>query len=338
MTRLSKTLKNKGVVLAMLAVAALVSWSCEEEITFKNFDVKPQVIFYAPAAGGTVNPKDDISVAFHDDVALADATVTFTDENNVVVFNVTETLEGKDDTITVASTGRFDILAHTLTALVVDGVGNSVTSSASVSVSDIPPTVGIIGEAAAGWSEDVDMLFKDDDDPANQFWFLIYELKQAEMKFRWDDEWDINWGDDDVAFPAGTAEQDGANIPVDPAGLYWIQLNTDKNGSVSPADYDFEEITTVGIIGDGTPTGWGDDTDMIQDPNDPNIWTINIDLTPAQCKFRANNDWRIAWGSAAFPNGVATYEPGAGNMIIDAAGNYDVTFNAKTGSYSFVKL
>ena len=339
MTRLIEILKKRYISLAVLTVALLVAWSCTEDITFDSFDVDPIVNFYSPADGGSMNPKDAISVAFHDDVALASGTVTFTDENGVELWSVTEELSTKDDTIVVANTGRYDTLGHIITAVALDAVGNTITANASVTVSDVPPTVGIIGTAADGWDEDVNMFHKDDDDPANQYWFLIYDLSQNEAKFRWDDAWDVVWGvDASSTFPTGTGDQDpsAGNIPVDPAGQYWIQLNVDASGNGTGV-YDFEEITTIGIIGDGTPTGWGSDTDLVQDSSDPHIWTVNIDLTAAQCKFRANDDWRIAWGSASFPNGVGDYAPGSANMVIDADGNYDVTFNSETGAYTFVK-
>ncbi|MGB2050738.1 MAG: hypothetical protein ACPHTG_07225, partial [Flavobacteriaceae bacterium] len=50
-------------------------------------------------------------------------------------------------------------------------------------------------------------------------------LADGEMKFRADDDWGVNLGDDGVD---GTTDANGANIPVS-AGTYNITLNTVDN-------------------------------------------------------------------------------------------------------------
>ncbi len=96
----------------------------------------------------------------------------------------------------------------------------------------------------------------------------------------------------------------------------------------------FAQITTVGIIGSGTPGGWDADTDMTQDAGDTAIWTITVVLTANEVKFRANDDWAINWGSGDFPNGTGVQE--GSNIPVVSAGEYFVTLNTTTGEYSFV--
>ncbi|HNG90348.1 MAG TPA: SusF/SusE family outer membrane protein, partial [Saprospiraceae bacterium] len=86
----------------------------------------------------------------------------------------------------------------------------------------------------------------------------------------------------------------------------------------------------VGIIGSATPTGWGSDTEMKNDGN--GNFSILIGLDNGEVKFRANKDWAINWGAAAFPSGIGTQ--GGANIPV-TKGIYLVTFNANTGAYNF---
>ena len=82
-------------------------------------------------------------------------------------------------------------------------------------------TIGIIGDAVGGWTDDIDMTYNQ----AERCW----EIKDVTMaagpiKFRANDGWDINWG--------GTADnltQNGDNITVE-AGTYDIKLYAWANG------------------------------------------------------------------------------------------------------------
>jgi starch-binding outer membrane protein SusE/F len=81
---------------------------------------------------------------------------------------------------------------------------------------------GIVGSAAPnGWNgPDVQMkpdFFKD------AVWVAKgVKLAAGEMKFRMNNDWGVNYGDDGLN---GTLELNGANIPVTSAGTYDIELN-----------------------------------------------------------------------------------------------------------------
>ena len=94
----------------------------------------------------------------------------------------------------------------------------------------------------------------------------------------------------------------------------------------------FGQINAVGIIGSATAGGWDNDTDMVRDANDSNVWTITLKLNNGEVKFRANDAWDINWGSADFPAGTGTLN---GPNIKVVAGDYTVTFNSSTGAYYF---
>ncbi len=178
--------------------------------------------------------------------------------------------------------------------------------------------IGIIGSATpGGW--DTETPLRNNGDGTFE---IILGLKGGEAKFRANNSWDVNWGA--IDFPLGIGTPGGANIPV-PAGLYLIKFNS-KTG-----EYSFQQ-TTVGIIGESTPGGWGADTDMAADAADYAVQKLTITLTGGGAKFRGNHDWKYNWGADAFPAGTGTQD---GSNIPTTAGTYNVTFNVNTGEYKF---
>ncbi len=78
---------------------------------------------------------------------------------------------------------------------------------------------GLIGSATAGgWDSDENMTY----DPVSDTWSLTTDLVAGDIKFRANDDWTINYGDD---LGNGKLSQDGANIPVAEAGNYTITLD-----------------------------------------------------------------------------------------------------------------
>lgn len=140
------------------------------------------------------------------------------------------------------------------------------------------------------------------------------------------------WGG--TMFPNGTATLSGADIPST-IGNFNVSFN--KNTLA----YSYS-VTPLGIIGDATAGGWGSDQDMTS--TDGITYTASgIVLTAGQVKFRSNDAWALAWGTAdanpnvttAFPSGTAI-SSGTVNNIDVVPGTYNVTFNRVTGAYSFV--
>ncbi len=183
--------------------------------------------------------------------------------------------------------------------------------------------IGIIGDATpGGWDADTDM-FQDQTD-TNKY-FLKIDLVMGELKFRQNNDWAVNWGSAD--FPSGIGTQDGANIPIPFDGKY--QIDFDK----STGEYNFEEVVeilSVGIIGDATPGGWDEDTDLTKVGTDE--WSVTVALTDGEAKFRTNDDWAVNWGDTTWPTGIGVL---GGPNIPVTAGNYIVNFNTATGAYNF---
>lgn len=179
-------------------------------------------------------------------------------------------------------------------------------------------SIGIIGDATpGGWGAETAMTKN-----ADGTFSIVLGLGNGEAKFRANNSWDVNWGATD--FPSGTGTPGGPNIKVN-KGIYIINFDP-KTGA-----YNFIPAS-IGIIGDATPTGWGSDTDMIEDAAEVGVVSIQLTFVAGGAKFRVNDDWKYNWGSADFPTGTAT--SGGANITV-VPGAYTVKFNVNTGEYSF---
>ncbi|MBF9253713.1 SusF/SusE family outer membrane protein [Pontibacter sp. 172403-2] len=91
---------------------------------------------------------------------------------------------------------------------------------------------------------------------------------------------------------------------------------------------------TVGIIGTATTKGWDASTPMkLANAGDLHQWTLTLQLTQGEAKFRANDSWDVNWGGSEFPSGTASRN--GANLQVPATSYYTVTFNDVTGAYRF---
>ncbi len=191
-----------------------------------------------------------------------------------------------------------------------------------------PESVGIIGAATpGGWDEDTNMT-----DAGNGVYTITVDLTEGPVKFRANDNWDLNWGGDE--FPEGTAVVGGNDIMVTAAATYNVTLD------INNLTYSFTEdagLTTIGLIGSAVPGGWdAPDGDFSLDYNEEaGLWMTVVALVDGELKFRANDAWDLSWGGADFPSGTATSDNGPNIPV--SAGTYYVTFDPATGDYSFTE-
>jgi hypothetical protein len=169
---------------------------------------------------------------------------------------------------------------------------------------------GVIGDATpGGWGDETALTY----DPASKTWRGVYRLKKAEMKFRANHDWGLNYGSSskDQNLNAG-----GDNIPVALEADYAVVLDLSKpNAYVYAAN-------RWGVIGDATPTGWGADTDMTWDAT-KKVFTVTMNLKSAGAfKFRANDDWAVNYGGA-----LGSLTSGGDNLSVSSDGNYTITFD-----------
>lgn len=202
-----------------------------------------------------------------------------------------------------------------------DIIFNRLTGEYSfVCVSNCPPSVGILGSAVPpdfSWDKDVNMGTID----GKIYTLKGYTFVDGEAKFRQDDNWNVNWGNN--TFPKGTALSNGPNIPVK-AGTYTVTFN-----SVT-GDYSFD-YPVIGIVGSAL-NGWDVDVDM--QTTDGIAYTLkNFSFKDGEVKFRQDHEWATNWGDNTFPTGIGF--PNGANIPV-LVGTYDVTFNRITGAYNFV--
>jgi len=83
---------------------------------------------------------------------------------------------------------------------------------------------GLIGSATPdGWDADQNMTYSMD----TKTWTITLDLIAGDIKFRANDAWDLNYGDDNFD---GSLEEGGANIPIAEDGNYTVTLNLEVAG------------------------------------------------------------------------------------------------------------
>ncbi len=174
-------------------------------------------------------------------------------------------------------------------------------------------TWGLVGSATKnGWDgPDMPMTY----DSFSNTWKSVVTLKEGEIKFRFNNDWGLNYGDDGAN---GSLENGGANIVVT-AGNYLVTL--DLNALV----YTIKPINIWGIVGSGAPNGWdGPNVRFTPDFNKDGVWVINkITLTAGEIKFRTNDSWDVNYGDDG-NNG--SLEAGGANIPV-TAGTYKIILN-----------
>ncbi len=177
-----------------------------------------------------------------------------------------------------------------------------------------PFSLGIVGGAFNDWGATPDFMLEYDQ--YSDVFRGIVTLIDGEMKFRMNNDWGTNWGDDGAD---GTLEAGSANIVVT-AGIYIATVN------LNDLTYSLEPIDNVwGLVG-GAFNDWGatPDAQFTRDWSRPfdDIWILNdVTLIDGEYKFRANNDWGTNYGD---DGGDGVLELNGANLVTTA------------GTYSFV--
>ncbi len=131
---------------------------------------------------------------------------------------------------------------------------------------------------------------------------------------------------DDGSFSGILIEENEVNCNAPVAGYYLIKADTDALTYT-------ETLHEWAVIGSGTPLGWDEDTDLTYDPA-TQTWSIILDLTADEIKFRSNDSWDLNYGDTG-TDGLL--EEGGDNIVVPVAGNYTITLdfsNARAYTYS----
>jgi len=124
---------------------------------------------------------------------------------------------GMVDATTIGNGGNFNLASGGVYLFKVN------TTAMSWSATKIT-SFGLIGDATGSWDVDKDMTY----DATTQKWSITLPLTAGAIKFRANDGWDINLGDDG---PDGMLEMNGSNISVASAGTYTVTLSVNNGGN-----------------------------------------------------------------------------------------------------------
>ncbi|PIE48084.1 MAG: hypothetical protein CSA40_01740 [Flavobacteriales bacterium] len=144
--------------------------------------------------------------------------------------------------------------------------------------------------------------------------------EDASVKFRMNEDWAENYGDDGAD---GTLDGGGSNIEV-PAGHYLVTFNPVEQ------TYAFESMDVWGLVGSATPNGWdGPDTKFLPDfgVNDGMYYINGITLTDGEIKIRQNDAWALNYGDGGMQGDLYLLSSdNAGNIPV-TAGIYNIELN-----------
>ena len=183
---------------------------------------------------------------------------------------------------------------------------------------DLSTSWGVVGSSTTNGWNGPDMPFYKTN--TSNVFVAYVDLSVGEIKFRENNDWANNYGDDGAD---GTLEAGGANIAISTAGTYKITFDlTNLNYTV--------ESYSWGLVGSATTNGWnGPDMNLTYDSYS-DTWKAIVTLVDGEMKIRQNNDWAVNYGDDG-ANG--SLEPGGANIAV-TAGNYLVTVNINSLEYT----
>lgn len=135
-----------------------------------------------------------------------------------------------------------------------------------------------------------------------------------------------NWNEGDYGSGGPGKLGTSGNLVQKGSGYYLLKADLNKSTWASLK-------TAWGILGSATKGGWDKDQDLSFDPKD-GVWKAELALTAGEIKFRANDDWTVAFGDGNADGIPDTLDNG--NIRIEVAGTYLITLNlSNAGNYSY---
>ena len=188
------------------------------------------------------------------------------------------------------------------------------------SLLDLSTNLGVVGSGTpGGWGNENIPDLKFYTTATTNVYVAYVTLRDGEIKFRNNNDWAENWGDDGND---GTLDSYGANIPV-VAGTYKIEVN------FSSMTYTMEEYSW-GLVGSATPNQWNGPDLMLHYNSYQDDWKAVVTLGEGEVKFRFNNDWGLNYGDDGADGSM---EANGANILV-SSGHYLVSMNLNTQTYS----
>ncbi|HKJ32559.1 MAG TPA: SusE domain-containing protein [Balneolales bacterium] len=174
-------------------------------------------------------------------------------------------------------------------------------------------------QAASGYTNDWSpgdapaLASVDNKDLYTGYVYMTNANGQVNFKFTNERSWTLNWG---AGSSAGTLAENADNIVAPDTGYFKIDVD------LNAMTYTMLK-TSWGVIGSATPGGWDNDTNMSYDPAQK-VWSITLNLSAGDIKFRANDSWDLNYGDTGADGKL---DAGGDNISVSAAGNYTVVLN-----------
>ncbi len=192
------------------------------------------------------------------------------------------------------------------------------------SLLDLSTNLGVVGSATpGGWGNENIPDLKFYTTATTDVYVAYVTLRNGEIKFRNNNDWAENWGDDGND---GTLDSYGANIPVS-AGTYKIEVN------FSSMTYTMEAYSW-GLVGSATPNQWNGPDLMLHYNSYQDDWRAVVTLGEGEVKFRFNNDWGLNYGDDGADGSM---EANGANISV-SSGHYLVSMNLNTQTYSMEQI
>lgn len=218
-------------------------------------------------------------------------------------------------------------------------VPSTYTSTVSVGITPYLTNLWIPG-AYQGWDPATAPIVNSFPGHAGLFegYVNIIGTGTQDFKFTNAPDWNhVNYGDGGN----GTLTTNGlaGDLTVPNGGYYELSANLNTNTWTATA-------TTWSIIGDATPGGWSNDTQLTYDAVNQ-VWTTTVAMLAAgSYKFRANDAWSIDFGIdnsgnlTYADNPLLPYNGTLNNLTVPADGTYKITLDLHVSqhyTYSAVK-
>jgi hypothetical protein len=150
----------------------------------------------------------------------------------------------------------------------------------------------------------------------NDDWRTVATFVDGEIKFRFNEDWPINYGDNGAD---GTFDQNGDNIAVS-AGHYLVIVN------FNTGEYSIEAMDVWGLVGSATENSWdGPNQKFIPDfgINEGYYYIQGAVLSDGEIKVRQNDAWGVNYGDTGNDGEMELN----GDNIPVSAGIYNITLN-----------
>jgi len=217
-------------------------------------------------------------------------------------------------------------VGEALLTVTYDAGGQRMEKTKAIVFQESNPEMFIVGGSiGAGWEPSLSIPMSLYDAESKTKFEIFEYIKASDGGFKFlptNTGWDDAFG---AGTTAGTLLQtgDAGNIEATEDGFYRVRMDAEG------LTYELLKLN-FGVIGNATPGGWDEDTDMTFDGGKGTYtWKVTMNLVPGELKFRANDDWAINFGGTA-----ASLSQDGPNIVIDAAGTYAIELHLNPAGYS----